>query len=98
MEKGYCFVALDLRYEEVRKEWQLISPSLRPPCRFSQKPSRERDPVRRKISGMLRGTMRKSRSLFVDEDKGRCGVTFREPCAGEQSSDIPPLPPGLSLH
>ncbi|XP_050728859.1 probable phosphorylase b kinase regulatory subunit alpha isoform X4 [Eriocheir sinensis] len=52
-----------------------------PSLRFSQKPSRERDPVRRKISGMLRGTIRKSRSLFVDEDRadGQFSPNRREP-------------------
>ncbi|KAG0719621.1 putative phosphorylase b kinase regulatory subunit alpha [Chionoecetes opilio] len=46
--------------------------------RFSQRMSRDKDdPVRRKISGMLRGTIRKSRSLFVDEDKEAPPVVSR---------------------
>ncbi|KAK3878049.1 hypothetical protein Pcinc_017262 [Petrolisthes cinctipes] len=45
--------------------------------RFSQKTTR--DPTRRRISGMLRGTIRKSRSLFVDEERGFTAV--QEPLA-----------------
>ncbi|KAK8383657.1 hypothetical protein O3P69_015842 [Scylla paramamosain] len=45
--------------------------------RFSQRTSRDRDdPVRRKISGMLRGTIRKSRSLFVDDDRGGSSLGY----------------------
>ncbi|KAK4317525.1 hypothetical protein Pmani_011373 [Petrolisthes manimaculis] len=44
---------------------------------FSQKTTR--DPTRRRISGMLRGTIRKSRSLFVDEERGFTAV--QEPLA-----------------
>ncbi|KAK8383660.1 hypothetical protein O3P69_015842 [Scylla paramamosain] len=47
--------------------------------RFSQRTSRDRDdPVRRKISGMLRGTIRKSRSLFVDDDRADGLFTYRK--------------------
>lgn len=61
--------------------------------RFSQRTSRDRDdPVRRKISGMLRGTIRKSRSLFVDEDKGgvgsSLGFTLEVPPVASRRSSI----------
>ncbi|XP_063887878.1 probable phosphorylase b kinase regulatory subunit alpha isoform X4 [Scylla paramamosain] len=50
-----------------------------PQFRFSQRTSRDRDdPVRRKISGMLRGTIRKSRSLFVDDDRADGLFTYRK--------------------
>ncbi|XP_045106371.1 probable phosphorylase b kinase regulatory subunit alpha isoform X24 [Portunus trituberculatus] len=81
--------------------------------RFSQRTSRDRDdPVRRKISGMLRGTIRKSRSLFVDDDREAPPiVSRRSSVATSPTSDIgmpilevsvPPTPtrvtPPLSSH
>ncbi|XP_045106355.1 probable phosphorylase b kinase regulatory subunit alpha isoform X10 [Portunus trituberculatus] len=84
-----------------------------PQLRFSQRTSRDRDdPVRRKISGMLRGTIRKSRSLFVDDDREAPPiVSRRSSVATSPTSDIgmpilevsvPPTPtrvtPPLSSH
>ncbi|KAK8383667.1 hypothetical protein O3P69_015842 [Scylla paramamosain] len=81
--------------------------------RFSQRTSRDRDdPVRRKISGMLRGTIRKSRSLFVDDDREAPPiVSRRSSVVTSPTSDIgmpilevsvPPTPtrvtPPLSSH